>query len=68
VAGICFALGFAFLVARLIGGYQAPPGVPRLLFFAVGFGSAMNITLAIFLLVRRYSLSDLGIRFVAFDI
>jgi membrane protease YdiL (CAAX protease family) len=62
-AGVTYILGITFLAARFIAGYQAPPGIPRLLFFILGFGSAMNVSLAVFLVARRYGLSDLGIRF-----
>jgi hypothetical protein len=62
VAAIIIAVGFGCLSALFIAQYRPSSTLGRFLFVAIGLGSAFGATLAIFLLTRRYGLSDLGVR------
>jgi membrane protease YdiL (CAAX protease family) len=62
VAAIMMVVGFGSLAALFIGQYRPSSILARLLFVAIGLGSAFGVTLIIFLLARRYRWSDLGVR------
>src|SRR3954468_1593734 len=62
VAAIIMVAGFGCLSALFIAQYRPSSAMGRLLFVAIGLGSAFGATLAIFLWARRYGLSDLGVR------
>jgi hypothetical protein len=62
VAAILMVAGFGCLGALFIAQYRPSAILGRFLFVGIGLGSAFGITLAIFLVARRYGPSDLGVR------
>lgn len=62
VLGLSFAVGLAWLYARFVADYQPPPGLLRLAWLALLIGCVFSALPAVFLLARRYRLSDLGFR------
>jgi membrane protease YdiL (CAAX protease family) len=62
VAAACFVAGFVWLYARFVVQSRPPPGIARLVWGAWLIGFVFNGALALVLLVRRYRLSELGLR------
>jgi membrane protease YdiL (CAAX protease family) len=60
---VSLAAGLVWLFARFVRDYRPAPGPLRLLWLAVLVGCVFNALPALFLLARRYRLSDLGLRF-----
>ena len=59
---VSFAGGAAWLYARFVAGYQPAPGLLRLVWLALLIACVFNALPALFLIARRYRLSDLGVR------
>ena len=63
VLTVSLAAGLVWLSARFVRDYRPAPGPLRLLWLALLVGCVFNALPALFLLARRYRLSDLGLRF-----
>jgi len=62
VLAVSFAAGAAWLYARFVARYQPAPGLFRLVWLALLVGCVFNALPALFLLARRYRVSELGVR------